>query len=92
MTNQPAALPIGSPEVETMTKFTAFYPQMVVHIADCADAKKEAQRTSRDTMVTREALDLMAFLGKELEADLRSMGYSEDDFDVKPCARRGVRA
>ena len=73
-----------------MTKFTAFYPQMVVHTADCADALKEAKKTARDCMVTREATDLWSFLGKELEADLRDMGYDEGSFEVKPCAAAGA--
>lgn len=66
-------------------KYTAIYPDMIVHKAGCADITK--QKAVADTTVTREASNLNAFLDRELADDLGDMGYTRDDFILKPCAK-----
>ncbi len=68
-----------------MISFTATYPDMTVHRTGCADIMKIANLHA-DTTVIREAASLGDFLQSELAADLAAMGYTADDFTVKPCA------
>ena len=64
-------------------KFTAQYPQMTVHRADCADLTKS--RNIADQRVTDEAESVKAFIASELEEDLGEMGFTAADFTVLPC-------
>lgn len=71
-----------------MTAYTALYPDMIVHKAGCSDIAK-TPNLHPDTTVTAEAENLDAFLAAELSRDLGDMGYTADDYDVKPCAAKG---
>lgn len=63
---------------------TFIYPTMIVHKIGCKDIKKD--RTSADTMVNVSGT-LSEAIAKELSIDLAEMGYTADDFIVKPCAK-----
>jgi hypothetical protein len=68
-----------------MTSYTVNYPEMIVHRTGCADLAKVPNRHADTTSVV-EATDLIAALQSELADDLGALGYTVDDFDVKPCA------
>lgn len=68
-----------------MPKFTAQYPQMEVHRADCADLAKK--RNVGETRETREAASVAAFVADQVKGELEELGYGPDDFRVLGCAR-----
>lgn len=65
--------------------FTVIYPNMIVHRTGCPDIAK-IPNLHPDTTVVRQAATVEALLADELAVDLGEMGYTPDDYTVKPCA------
>lgn len=64
-----------------MAKFTAVWPDMLLHRAGCRDLKKtcEAQNQTFEASSVADALSVM------IDEELIEMGWSEDDVKVFPC-------
>lgn len=67
-----------------MNTYTAIYPEMIVHKAGCRDIAK-IPNLSPDTMSTAHAETIYSFLASELGNDLGELGYTADDYSIKPC-------